>query len=274
MCRMLVSASTLARLDDVLRYLDALVASAERDPLLAKLGLGRESHGDGWGYAAYIHSTWSGPATAFYRSASPIYREVQSVEALKHQLSGADVAACVVHARLASKGQPLGLGNTHPFHATGRGFELWLAHNGSVDKKILAEKLGLEHMLSSRTDTFFLTEFIARQLTCVDPEELMHLLSRVIEEGFVKTALNVGLLAVEEERALLLILSYYVAVAPPRSEYYEMYALLENNLILAGSSTLFKCYGRRYSEKLCNGCGIAVEVAPEGFRVVRFKVSA
>ncbi len=193
----------------------ALRLAAERDPYAP----GGFQHGDGWGYAVY---TMDG-SLAYYRSAKAVWRDPH-VPPLG--LAG------LAHARAASKGEPLGLLYAHPFQAqTPDGRIIYVAHNGSVDKKALAEALGLDPKPLS--DSWLLALFLAARWG--DPEAAVAEAAR-----YVKTALNLAVLEVPGPKAYAY--SYYKLPEGPERDlherYYRLYGVRGEGWSAAVSSSL------------------------------------
>ena len=89
-----------------------------------------------------------------------------AAERLQAVLAASEEAYLVFHARRAGRREPRGSLNTHPYPArapTASGaVELYLAHNGGVDKDALARALGVEP--GGFTDSYLLLEWVARRL--------------------------------------------------------------------------------------------------------------
>lgn len=266
MCRFIAFAGLAPLVDSLLPCIDSFVRSAERDPLLRAISRrGAESHGDGWGYAVAGRGVGGSLSTGFYRSSAPVYRDPKGVESLKSMVLGLDTYMGVAHARLASRNEPLGVENAHPFmiEDPGRGFTLWLAHNGSVRKEELARELGLGDLVSRRTDSFFLAHYIARELSSADPAGIVRAIEAVVEKGFVKTALNLGILIAGDPGVFLVVTSLYPVGDPGRERYYKVYMVCGERLFVAGSSTIFEVYtcgDPGEARELCNGCAVAAAV--------------
>ena len=266
MCRFIAFAGLAPLVDSLLPCIDSFVSSAERDPLLKAISRrGAESHGDGWGYAVAGRGVGGSLSTGFYRSSAPVYRDPKGVESLKTVVLGLDTYTGVAHARLASRSEPLGVENAHPFMVEdpGRGFTLWLAHNGSVHKELLAQELGLGDLAGRRTDSFFLARYLARELGSVNPAGVTKAIEAVVEKGFVKTALNLGILVVGNPGVFLVVTSLYPANDPGRARYYRVYMAGDERLFVAGSSTMFevyRCGDPREAKELCNGCAVAAAI--------------
>ncbi|MCS7103768.1 MAG: class II glutamine amidotransferase, partial [Candidatus Korarchaeum sp.] len=120
--------------------LKAFSDASECDPYLAELrgSEGCESHDDGWGYALIGHRN-ERSFSKHYRSCAPVFKDPE-LDNLRALLNGFDRFTLIAHSRKISKGG-VELRNTHPFHYSHLGFDLWIAHNGTVrDEEIAEEK--------------------------------------------------------------------------------------------------------------------------------------
>jgi len=157
----------------------------------------RKQHGDGWGYVAVL-----GRGYMYYRSEAPIWEDPTPIP------MGEVVLA---HARAASPGEPLGVQHAHPYMAyTPDGRLIFLAHNGSVDKKAIAQQLGLDP--APYTDSHILALYLAKHWD--NPQA-------AVEKAlpYVKTALNIAVVELPGPKAYAY--TYYRG----EGEYYPLYLL-------------------------------------------------
>ncbi|KSW12058.1 hypothetical protein CF15_04575 [Pyrodictium occultum] len=179
MCRMLAGAAwsrdgawLLARL------LRLLARAASGDPYLAEVtgGEARHCHGYGFLIAARLAGSWRLLYERF-DAKTPAAGEEEACKANLEALSGAaeraagliaaaEEAYVVAHARRAGRREPRGTLNAHPYPVTletpGGSLELYLAHNGGLDKEKLAGALGLE--ADMYTDSHMLAVLLARRI--------------------------------------------------------------------------------------------------------------
>jgi glutamine amidotransferase len=172
-------------------------------------------HGDGWGFAVV-----QGPRVFYYRSSIPAWEDPTCIPA-------GDVV--LAHARDASEGEPVGVLHAHPYmvHADD-GRTLFVAHNGSVDKRALAPLAGVGSP-ELHTDSFVLALFLARR---------WHAPERAIEEAlkYVKSALN--LVVLELPGARVHVHAYYKD--SQNRKYYALYLARGGGAVAVMSSTLLR----------------------------------
>jgi predicted glutamine amidotransferase len=187
----------------------ALKLAARHDPYMPSE---KKQHGDGWGFAAASRAGFM-----HYKSGIPAWEDPTAVPLREVVLA---------HARAASPGEPLGPAHAHPYMVyTPDGRILFVAHNGSVDKKAMAAEVGVDPSLY--TDSYVLALFLARRWEA--PQ-------RAFEDSlrYVKTALNVAVLELPSLTAH--VYTYYRG---PR-EYYALYLIEEGEAKAVASSTLLR----------------------------------
>ncbi|CCC81791.1 class II glutamine amidotransferase [Thermoproteus tenax] len=188
----------------------ALLFSAHRDPLAP----GGIQHKDGWGYAVYA----ANGSVYYYRSPLPIWRDPHAPPI---------GAAALAHARAASPGEPLGALYAHPFLVhTADGRALFVAHNGSVNKGVLAKMFGVDP--DRYSDSWLLALFLASRWD--DPLEALK-----EAEALTRTALNVAVLELPGPRAYA-----YSYTAVDGGEYYRLYLVRGDRWEAVVSSTLVR----------------------------------
>ncbi len=176
----------------------ALKLAAERDPYAP----GDLKHGDGWGYAVYLMNG----SVAYYRSSSAIWKDPH--------IPPLGIAG-LSHVRAASPGEPVGVIYSHPFQVhTEDGRILYVAHNGSVDKREMGRLLGLDP--SRFSDSWILAAFLASSWD--DPESAL-----TEAEQFVKTALNLAIMELPGPR--LYAYNYFKSPEEKREAYEAYYRL-------------------------------------------------
>ncbi len=167
-----VNSHTLALAENLIA---SLIDAARYDPYLEAVHPGSRSHADGWGYV-YVSIARSRElnfgTVSFYKRCKPIFEELSRIALHKliNILESYIRIDMVVHARAASKGEPVCDIHAHPYKETYNGITVYLAHNGGVDKKKLAQDLGVD--LSAHTDSALLTKFLAKELgECISNED-------------------------------------------------------------------------------------------------------
>lgn len=124
------------------------------------------NHPDGWGFVNF-----NGEEINFEKFRDPIY------EASPPSVKNGNL---MIHARKASKGQPLGALNAHPFHRSLKNSEIFMVHNGGVKKELLKVK-EIEIGTHTDTETFLfsirdrgeIVQSLRDALKMVDHKELM-----------------------------------------------------------------------------------------------------
>lgn len=235
MCRVLFFASlSPARVKELV---SALREASRKDPYLEQVSRGRaSSHSDGWGYTIYTEHGGRG-FYHHYKTVKPIYEDPRGVEKLRRILEEAELAIGIIHARKAGRGQPVSSLDSHPFHAnTPGGGELWLAHNGGVDKEAIIRDFGLPEGLAERPDSLVLALGLAKSPGL---EEGL----RLAAEKYTLSAMNLGILVsgAGGGRPRLVVASYF-AYKPEtdadRYNYYKLYRADMGDTVVFASSTL------------------------------------
>jgi glutamine amidotransferase len=251
MCRILVIMGSSDRLLGVRPQLvQALIRSSERDPHGYSLfGQGEFSHRDGWGF---VRAVVSGEAVAgLYvgKSLKPFYEDDDARRLAEEAIPSGVAVAEMIHVRAASRGMPINIFSTHPAEAiTGDGYRLFLIHNGTVDKKAILNRLGINPgspYAEIYNDTFFLAQLMARTMDR-DIDE------RVFEEAarYVKTALNIGLILVKDREIQVGVGSLYRGDTRERN-YYRLYrSSIDGEAYIYSSSTLMDFYKPAGIDKL------------------------
>lgn len=241
MCRMVALRFDRRGAGAARELIGALVEASEDDPYLRKLiGDGRHCHGFGYALAGRVGASWE-VVWARYDAKGGQVDEGEACEANLRELAraaaslgsaieGYEEVALTLHSRRTAS-EPRGTANAHPFRAElilsagGRTepFELYLSHNGGVDKLSLAEELGLEGA-EQMTDSHVLTHYLAHRLRGAD---LGSLPARVAEVArsirrMVRSSLDLNLLFFGRSTGpLLLSVGYVVSRDEDRIRYYE-----------------------------------------------------
>ena len=240
MCRMLIFASNDGYKEVLSTGIEMLVKASASDPYLAAVSKGAvEKHDDGWGYILVELGEES--RVNYYRSIKPIFVDKEALtRLLEHIRESSSPVLGVIHSRKAGRKEPVTIIDTHPFHSlTSEGYDLWLAHNGGVDKENLARLVGM-HRLTRRADSLVLAEFIASR----GLDNLRESLSMAAANTL--SALNLGIMILEPDKARLIATSYYTYSLEndkARYDYYKLYMYKAEELVLYMSSTLVDHYG-------------------------------
>ncbi len=240
--------------------LKSFIKASEEDPYLYSLTEKREkSHNDGWGYVLVTLGT-EDPSIIHYKTKTPVFRDEKGLKQLMDLIEEDNgIVTGLIHSRKASKGNQTTLIDVHPYHETSiDGSELWLAHNGSIDKQKISDGNNLE-----RSDSYYLLKHLSSFKKSDIPLEL----KRLAKTTTVKGGYNLGILAVSSYSTDLMITVYN-----PRYEnkayynYLKMYEIRGDNSLFVVSSTIHDYY-RNYYEghaiditEIENGKLIIVEI--------------
>lgn len=241
MCRIIGSIGRYSILKQYYSELiKGIIGSSEYDPYAVKaFGPEEPSHKDGWGRTtifAGIHKI----AVYTYNSLSPIFidkpqENIPEPELIKFS---DPITIDLLHVRAGSTGMPVNYFSVQPFKAQTRsGAILFLMHNGSVNKDALANDLESkvsEKVLKRYSDSYLLTLKLAEIIE--DDIDI-----NVIRElkKYVKTALNVGITVIAENKIIVVFGSYHTASSKERQDYYRMYiARINDHNFIYTSSTM------------------------------------
>ncbi|MGC9010156.1 MAG: class II glutamine amidotransferase [Sulfolobales archaeon] len=237
MCRILVGAGRYNVLSNYYSELiRGLVGSAEYDPYLAKITNGVDtSHRDGWGRATLFIGLGK-RSFYMYKSIKPIYIDRPSRDLPETKLNefSDPYVIDLIHVRLAARGMPINFLSVHPFETFTRGgLRILIMHNGTVDKYEIAKEMRLPEKIVERySDTFILLLKIADMIEDDIDVSILREIKR-----YVRSALNIGLLVYGEEKATLVVGSYYLDAS--KRDYYKIYvAELGDGAYVFSSSTL------------------------------------
>lgn len=255
MCRIVFAVASGGEAVDALRKLVGLHLKASLyDPLLARITGEDGSHCHGYGYMLATRRGGGWVVRHSRLDAAPVLAGKEAcqanIEAMEWEaavldalLEGVDDAVLLLHSRRASTGMPRGPMNAHPFKAevlapSLRG-ELYLAHNGSVDREALAGELGVD--AGGYTDSHLLALWLARRLAAGAG------LAEALGEGgakFTRTAYIVGTVLLAGGRAELVAASILPeGLDSERREYYRPYILRAPGFSAVVSPTLVKIGG-------------------------------
>jgi len=220
----------------------SLIRSAENDPYSEAL-FGHEeiSHKDGWGRLNIAVNKEGKFKIEMNKSVIPIYNDYSKL--FKNIDDQDSLKIEIIHARAASLGTPVNIFSTHPVESiTKLGYQVYVNHNGSVEKRKLLRILGINENTTYaklHNDTYFLTKYIASKIS----EEINQELIKDIVK-FTKTALNISITLIKEKEVQIMVGSFYKLINKPkeRKNYYKMYASINENLKIYASSTLIDFY--------------------------------
>ncbi|WP_291767877.1 class II glutamine amidotransferase [Caldivirga sp. UBA161] len=232
------------------------------------------NHSDGWGLAVMQGNPRNGTLT-LYKATKPIYNDPSFNTILESitQLNNV-VYSGVAHVLNADDKNVVNAITVHPTNAQVNDGELYIVHNGVVDKlkvyEYLRSKYGIKLNVESMNDTYVLAQLLARIYD--DVGDLMHSLSRLaglIRDGnWLKSALNTGILLVKPSEVKVYVTLMYspsVLNNERRRKYYNLFMIKSNKGTLMASSTLIRAYGL--------GNDTAEEVEPRGNELIQCVLS-
>lgn len=260
MCRLLLAAISREAAYTLAQLLDAYRKAVWSDPLLERVW-GVKSHCDGVGVvvALAIGGSWGiyyERFDAYGHASDPCMANLSALDVMLGRIreaiigGGWDRLVLMIHSRRASGG-PRGTLYAHPFHysvASPNGvIDLFFSHNGSVNKKRLADTLDVRGSLSMYSDSFLaglhLSNTLARGHNIVAGVKS---LSR-----FVKplSALNLNMLVLSSDGEKTKVKAYAVGLLghearndPNRQAYYEP-VLVEGRGLIGYVSSTVRDYG-------------------------------
>lgn len=197
------------------KVLDALIKSAKLDPYSIYL-----SHPDGWGFSIYVKKGGAHWRNFYYRSPEPIYEDFSGVELLK-SIKGEKIVG-VIHVRRSGKKFLLGVTHNHPYHKRINQYDVFLAHNGSINRNAFS----FVNPYAPYTDSYLFLEelsYLVKDSTSIEAayRELFHKLKDK------STSLNSALLFYSEAEGPKVLVGYYYNKSNMREineEYYRMYS--------------------------------------------------
>ena len=252
MCRLLAAHAVGRGLEILVGLTSALVEAAAGDPLLARLtgGDGRHCHGWGFAVASRRGGSWLVAHGRFDAHAPGVSGEESCMANLESArrlpglveglLEGSEEAFLVAHVRRAGRREPRGTLHAHPYRElahTPRGpVEVYLAHNGGVEKEPLAAELGVdaEEYSDSGLLAAAITSRIARG---IDVAEALEWGLRLAKSGYVVALLTAPSRG-DPELHVAAAASCSILEDEDRLEYYKPYKLVGEGLSAIASSTL------------------------------------
>ncbi len=282
MCRMLAMVARGDAVKNIVpELIDAFYRASRDDPYLASItgGDGRHCHGYGFVLAARTSGGWMLSYERFdaandlgvgEESCRVNLEELgKACSRIKRVVSSADQVVLVLHSRRAGRQEPRGVQHAHPYHycmgLRGGAVDIFLAHNGSVDKESLARIVGLDP--SSYTDSNILLLWMASQIRYgVSFKEAIISAKSYTKPG---RGLDLAILTISPGLGLDLYLVGYVAPEPDdkRRRYYETFIVRSDDIIAMVSSTI-KDYASSLGLDFKSLYGRAVHVDARRVRIV------
>ncbi|MDW8083605.1 MAG: hypothetical protein RMI49_00175 [Candidatus Caldarchaeum sp.] len=236
---------------------EAVAVASRKDPYLEVIaGDGRHCHGYGFAAAIYDCSGWSlfherfdaePPLSGEKSCEANLLALGRAVRRLGHITAEAKESFVLLHSR-RTRNEPRGIHDAHPFkedtllrhHSQSVRAEIYLCHNGGVNKQELSTALSVENPQMYTDSHLYLKYLVSRIFGC-DVEELPRLLTVTISKfkGLSKSALNLGILVVPHGlEPMLMAVGCVIDKEEKRWNYYEPVLVSAEGLIGCVSSTV------------------------------------
>jgi len=230
-CRIAVILGDKSSSDMAIDVLRAFISASKSEIFSERI----KSHKDGWGYVAMTFRDDQRPiSVVMYKSAAPVFSDVMGVKQLEEIIRGSERYIIVMHSRAASYGRR-NVHNAHPFHLSGKEYDMWIVHNGTMYRERLLELLN-KKLVGEISDTYFLGEYIYRSVDSPCVQSLVNAFSSV--KGLTKSAMITASLLYEQEdeKVHLFVTNYYTK----NGKYYTLYLLdmRDEGLLALYSSTV------------------------------------
>ena len=220
MCRMLLFTGNNEQVFDSL--LKSLREVSRNDPLHDLQHKQFLDHKDGWGYVD------SGTRfLRFEKFLDPIFQSYQNS-------FGGDIR--MIHARNATVGEPLTLTSTHPFHLPLDDYDVYLAHNGWIDKTKLTNQFTRDFK-ETRSDSEVFLNMLGK-FPGTPMEKLRTAIEEVYSTDSLKSGLNILFLAVNRKTQSRE--TYVYSDARNFDLYHRLYLVKGDRCSAVVSSSLLK----------------------------------
>lgn len=235
MCRIaLIISGNNDKINDVIAF---FIKASQYDPYKLKISRKRDQrHPHGWGFLLFTY-TDKYLRQFHYRSIKPVYNDYDGVQLLKNIINDESYKIILLHSRAASHGKT-NLFNTHPFHFSGKGYQYWIAHNGTMNINLLFERLGMKKREFS--DSYLLGRLIYELINYPTEDSIIKSFREAVK--YTRTAMNtVNIFYSVEQQIIITVTSYISNNLLKKKEYVDYYKLLyrtSNNELILGSSTV------------------------------------
>jgi glutamine amidotransferase len=192
--------SIFQAIQDVARY----------DPLLESRTRQSPSHPDGWGYVNINDHD-----LVFAKSGYPVFDS---------QKPGIQNGIVMVHARMASPGEPGGVFSSHPYHGSTQEIEIFMAHNGAFEKKGIAGRMGISDYMNITDSELFLHLILSQSGNL--PGMLGKSIKEIREDGLMKGTPNLIIVGIDRNSQASEVLYYTDSPSDNRyGEYNKLYRI-------------------------------------------------
>ncbi|NPA70547.1 MAG: hypothetical protein GXO26_07030 [Crenarchaeota archaeon] len=229
MCRILSYYGGTSR-EVIGELLEGLLRVSKHDVIGILSGID-DLHPDGWG--TYVRSR---SRELYFRSGNAIFNEEDLARSLvRSYIYEQDRILMILHVRAASQGEPHGVEHSHPYMIRDGELKVVLAHNGAVKKREILEELGKEELYAYVTDSMALTMYIFKKLK--KGRDITKIIEDVMTR-FTKTALMTSIFIEHKGKMRLVITSHVSERAKHRIEYYRLFKLAHDDILVYASSSI------------------------------------
>ncbi len=197
------------------------------------------NHPDGWGISALIRegNEWN---LLEYKTSKPAFND-PFFDSLR--LKGEEIYG-IVHARKARTNFLLGVAHSHPYHIRVNGYDIFFAHNGSINRKVFNDPM------RPYTDSYMMLDDIASYVSSgLHPVDAYEKEYMKVKE--FSSSLNSAMLYMRGKEVKLTVLHYFNVnmMKEKNEEYYHLYC----NESYCMSSSLMKYLPPTYAERIPPG---------------------
>lgn len=229
-------------------FFTSLQTVCHNDPLQDYISEDVSDHSDGWGF---IDSDIN--FVNFSKYSDPIYK--CEIPEMKGRFR-------LVHARNASKGQPSGFIKSHPYHGATTKYDIFLMHNGLVDKVKIKHNLSLGS-IENMTDSEVMLDLMCTYVDATDELMLREALNEVYSRNALISGLNIFLFSINRKTMEHDLLIYSDALK--FNEYHRFYYSKGKNWQCVYSSSILRSeHFPKTSENIPLDSRTIYRVGPEG----------
>lgn len=224
-------------IDKINAIIESFIKASLYDPYKLKISKKRDPrHLHGWGFLLFTY-TDNYLRQFHYRSIKPVYKDHDGIYLLKDIINDKSYKIMLLHSRAASQGE-VNLFNTHPFHFSGKEYQYWIVHNGTMNVALLLEKLRMRK--KGVSDSYLLGRLIYESINYPSENNLIDSFREA--KKYTKTAMNtVNIFYTIEQQLIIAVTSYISKNLFKKKEYIDYYKFLykaSNNELILGSSTV------------------------------------
>lgn len=219
-------------------HVNALIQASKND-IFSKYG----NHPDGWGLVTFIkNGKWK---IIYHKSENPIYEDPYIFQLLDI-IKGEEIIG-VIHARKAGSRFLIGLNHNHPYSIRAGAYDLYFAHNGSVNRT------AFKYSDKPYTDSYLILEEIKDEIERGNTTPYDAFSKTIDRLKDYASSLNSALISFNRSEGPSILVAYYYNKnrldRESKEEYYKLYT--DNNGYIFSSTV--KYYLNINSEELTFG---------------------